>query len=292
MWIFSVVVHSFVKHSTRIACSILLLFWCTSLTGQETRSGSPVSDAVELEALKVLNESDWVHTVTPTIQDGACTEQNPAFPGLYPQDWSVGAEPRTSGEVIKPDSSEYLIRFQSAKPVQTAIQKLVAMGEKWSAYKTEITMWGNTHGPTDPANGWYNLSDMITIAVILKHPGPDGTSLFDYGYNNARHTFPAAGFRIFPCAGLRTGNGQVFVHVVIPFANDGQPRSLQLSFPRLIDGKLLISSERERVDFRLVVNQRVFETSFFVNASDVLDGSEKPLYLPSAFTASNQVVQQ
>ena len=58
MWISSVVACSLVKHSTRIACSILLLFWCTSLTGQENRSGSPVSDAVELEALKLLNESD------------------------------------------------------------------------------------------------------------------------------------------------------------------------------------------------------------------------------------------
>jgi hypothetical protein len=67
---------------------------------------------------------------------------------------------------------------------------------------------------------------------------------------------------------------------------------LQLSFPRLIDGKPLISNVREKVEFRLVVNQRVFETSFFINASDVLDGSERTLYLPSAFTDSKEMARQ
>jgi hypothetical protein len=32
------------------------------------------------------------------------------------------------------------------------------------------------------------------------------------------------------------------------------------------------------------VNQRVFETTFYIDASDVLDGSEKSFYLPSVFT--------
>jgi hypothetical protein len=59
-----------------------------------------------------------------------------------------------------------------------------------------------------------------------------------------------------------------------------------------IDGKPLISNVREKVEFRLVVNQRVFETSFFINASDVLDGSERSLYLPSAFTDSNERARQ
>jgi hypothetical protein len=42
----------------------------------------------------------------------------------------------------------------------------------------------------------------------------------------------------------------------------------------LLDGKPLISSLREKVEFRMVANQRVFETTFYINASDVLDGSE------------------
>jgi hypothetical protein len=76
------------------------------------------------------------------------------------------------------------------------------------------------------------------------------------------------------------------------FGHDGKSKVLQLSFPRLIDGKPLVSTLREKVEFRLVVNQRVFETTFYINASDVLDGSEKTLYLPSAFTDSKEMAQQ
>ena len=42
----------------------------------------------------------------------------------------------------------------------------------------------------------------------------------------------------------------------------------------------------------MVANQRVFETTFYINASDVLDGSEKSLYLPSAFTDSEEMAQR
>lgn len=282
------------KNSIRIA-SCMLLFWCVSVTGQENRSGSAVSDAVEQEALKVVNESDWARTLTPTIQDVPCTYLNPAFPGLYPEDKAAGADARAPvapSEVVRPDGSEYLIRFQSAKPVQTAIQQLLALGEKWSFYGP-VRLVSETDGPTDLANGRYNVADMITIAVILKHPGPDGTSLFDYGYTDNGRIFPSGSFRVWPCAGLRTSNGQVFAHVVpLISGNDGKSKALQLSFPRLIDGKPLISNVREKVEFRLVVNQRVFETSFFVNASDVLDGSERSLYLPSAFTDSKEMARQ
>jgi len=60
----------------------------------------------------------------------------------------------------------------------------------------------------------------------------------------------------------------------------------------LLDGKPLISNLREKVEFRMVANQRVFETTFYINASDVLDGSEKSLYLPSAFTDSKEMAQR
>ena len=85
----------------------------------------------------------------------------------------------------------------------------------------------------------------------------------------------------------------VFAHVVPESSGpDDESKVLQLSFPRLIDGKPLISNVREKVEFRLVVNQRVFETSFFINASDVLDGSERTLYLPPAFTDSREMARQ
>jgi len=111
---------------------LLVLLLCSATAmGQEIRSSSPASGALEQEALKVLN-----HTVTPIIQDAPCSWQNAAFPGLYPEEKALALDagaPLAPRDVVKQDGSEYLIRFQSAKPVQTAIQQLIAIGEKWSA---------------------------------------------------------------------------------------------------------------------------------------------------------------
>lgn len=276
--------------ATPLLCCILL-FWCKPVTGQEYRPNSPETEAVEREALKLLNDSDWAHTVKPSLQDTPCSYQNPAFPGLYPQDNAAAADgtaPVTPPDPVIPDRSGYLIRFQSAKPVQAAIQDLLTMGDKWAAYGR-----GKHHftgeGPTDLPNARYNIADMITVAVILKHAASDGPTVFTYGYEDNGRQYPSRSFRVWPCAGLRTNNGQVFAHVEPEvFGHDGKSKVLQLSFPRLIDGKPLISQLHEKVEFRLVVNQRVFETTFCVNASDVLDGSEKTLYLPSAFTDSKK----
>lgn len=277
--------------SAQIGFCVLLLACCTTLPGQETRLAAPASGPAEQEALKVLNDSDWARTISPTIQDAPCTYQNPAFPGLYPAGQNDGAAPVITNDVVKPDSSEYLIRFQSAKPVQAAIQQLLTTGEKWSAYGPAHLV-SEADGPTDLPNMRYNIADMITVAVILKHPGPDGTSLFNYGFENDGHIFPSRTFRVWPCAGLRTINGQVFARVVpSAFGHKGY-QAMQLSFPRLIDGKALISNPREKVEFRLVVNQRVFETTFYINARDVLDGSERSFYLPSAFTDLKEIAQQ
>jgi hypothetical protein len=295
MWISSAVIPLLGRNSIRIA-SCTFLFWSSSVTGQEYRSNSPASGAVEQEALKVLNDSEWAHTVKPSLQDTPCTYQNPAFPGLFPEDKAAfvdGTAPTTTPDAVKPDDSEYLIRFQSAKPVQTAIQELLAIGEKWAAYGTRKHQMSEDDGPTDLANSRYNVADMITIAVILKQAGPDGTSMFNYGYEDNGRIFPSHSFRVWPCAGLRTSKGEVFARLAPEaFGHDGKSKVLQLSFPRLIDGKLLISILHEKVEFRLVVNQRVFETTFYINASDVLDGSEKTLYLPSVFTDPKEMAQQ
>jgi hypothetical protein len=162
-----------------------LIFWCPSVTGQEYRSNSLATETVEQDALKVLNDSDWAHTVKPSLQDTPCTFQNAVFPDLYPKDQAFQLDltnPSRPPDPVKADDFEYLIRFQSAKPVQTAVQELLAIGEKWSSYRPGHWPRNEHAGPTDVANGRYNVADMITVAVILKRSAPDGTSLFNYGF--------------------------------------------------------------------------------------------------------------
>lgn len=294
MWTSTAAIFSLCKNSIQVAC-FLFPFYSASVAGQEYRSNSPATETVEQEALKVLNDSDWAHTVKPTLQDTPCTYQNAVFPDLYPREqaFTLDATAATRPpDPVKADDSEYLVRFQSAKPVQTAVQELLAMGEKWSAYRTKEWPVSKDYGPTNLPNGWYNVADLITIAVVLKRSGPDGTSLFNYGFeDNERgiHGFPSRSFRVWPCAGLRTANGQV-IALVVPEASS-KSKVLQLSFQRLIHGKPLISSLHEKVEFRMVANQRVFETTFYINASDVLDGSETTLYLPSVFTDPKEIPQ-
>jgi len=103
--------------------------------------------------------------------------------------------------------------------------------------------------------------------------------------------FLSYSFRVGECAGLRTSNGEVFARVIEGFGHDNKSKVMQLSFPRLIEGKPLISGAREKVEFRMVADHRVFETTFCISASDVLDGSEKTLYLPEAFTAPKEIPQ-
>lgn len=288
MWTSSAAISSLCRNSIRAACCLFVVY-CTSVAAQESRSNSPTTETVEQEALKVLNDSDWAHTVKPSLQDTPCNFQNAVFPDLYPKEqaFTLDADaPTRPLDPVKADDSEYLIRFQSSKPVQTAVQELLTIGEKWSAYRTKEWPVRAEEGPTDVTNGRYNVADMITIAVILKRPAPDGTSLFNYGFENNSGGFSHS-FRVWPCAGLRTTNGQV-IALVVP-EHGGRSKVLQLSFQRLIHGKPLISSQHEKVEFRLVVNQRVFETTFYINASDVLDGSENTLYLPSVFTDAKEI---
>lgn len=62
-----------------------LLLISNSCPRQEKHS-SAVSAAAEQQAWKALNNSDFAHTVTPTLQDAPCTWAHPAFPGLFPED--------------------------------------------------------------------------------------------------------------------------------------------------------------------------------------------------------------
>lgn len=266
-----------------------LLLFASYFAGQENDAKSQISAAAEQEALKVLNNSDFAHTVTPTLQHQPCTYEHPAFPGLFPADRGALIEEMgplaKDNRPVKADEAEYLIWFQSAKPVQFALQQLLTLGSKWLAYGAE--KWSM---PMNVEPGFADYSEFVTIAVILKHPGPDGTSLFDYAYRDDGRVFASLPF---PCAGLRTSDGQVFARTLRPWANqDNTHKVVQLFFPRLINGKLLISGAHQKVEFRMVAKQRVFEATFFVNGDDVLDGSERVLYLPNAFTELNEVAHE
>jgi hypothetical protein len=125
---------------------------------------------------------------------------------------------------------------------------------------------------------------MITISVILKKPGPAGVSFVDYAFEDSGRVYPAKGFRAFICAGLRTSNGVVFAHVVPDLGGLPDQRAIAMSFPSQIDGKPLVTKRDEKVEFRWVVMQRVFETTFTIDASDLPDGSQAGLYLPAAVT--------
>jgi hypothetical protein len=248
---------------------------------KETSAVSQTSGFAVEQALKILNDSDLAQTIKPSLQDAPCSYQNPAFPSLFLEDKGAIIDARSPSvtplQPVTPDDSEYLVRFQSAEPVQAAVGQLLAMGEEWSAYGIRKIAVRAEEGPTNLSISHYNVADMITIAVILKRAGSDRTSLFNYGYEQDGHIFPSRSVRLWPCAGLRTSNGEVFARL---FGDDGKPNVMQLSFPRLIGGKPLISDPHQKVEFRLVINQRVFETTFVVDPGDVLDGSEKVLYLP------------
>jgi hypothetical protein len=136
--------------------------------------------------------------------------------------------------------------------------------------------------PTNLREGWYNPADEITIAVVLKHPGPKGESFLDYVFGEKK-SFPGGGLaHLWPCAAVKTVNGQAFAVLAgLGSGKDYAVSAIHLSFPSVSDGKPLISHLNEKLQFRFVANQRVFETTFVVNSADLLDGSERVLHIPS-----------
>jgi hypothetical protein len=88
--------------------------------------------------------------------------------------------------------------------------------------------------PTNLAERWYNPADELTVAVMLKHPGPKQESFRDCAFDNGvalsvRH--------IFACSGLRTANGQTRA-VIAGMGDDNEHKAsgIYLSFPRIVDG--------------------------------------------------------
>lgn len=265
-----------------VACLLLAAWSLPAIWGQDDDGAAAA--AARADALRILNDSAWAHTVTPTTEDTACDWEHPAFPGIVPED--VGAmrdaenpnRPRT--EAVKPDTAEYLIRWMSVKPVQAAIDEMMALDAGWRSTTAQLRA-SDDDAPTDVALLHYNPRDMISIAVILKHPGADGSSFIDYAFRD-EGSFPTDHMEVWPCAGLKTRSGQVYAHALGP-GTEGRPTyAILLLFPRLVDGKPLITGPNEKVQFRLIARQRVFETTFTINARDVLDGSEPVAYFSTA----------
>jgi len=65
-----------------------------------------------------------------------------------------------------------------------------------------------------------------------------------------------------------------------PWGKDHKVSGIYLFFPSLSYGRPLISHPNEKLEFRLILHQRVFETTFYVNSADLLDGKETVLRIP------------
>ncbi len=274
-----------IRISVPAICCFALLSATVSVIADETFLSKPPAEWTEVEALKVLNDSPWAHAVTTTIQDSQCSYENPAFPGLFPEDVAQRNDSRTPtppAADVKPDGAEYLLRLVSVKPMQAATERLISLDQKWARYYQGYGLEPSNR-PTNLAEGWYNPADELTIAVILKRPGAGGASFLDYAFKN-RNAFPGGGFmHLWACAAIKTANGQVHA-VTAGLRGDGnkdEVTAIVLSFPSLDHGKPLISHPGEKLEFRFVANQRVFETTFIVNPSDLIDGSERVLHIPA-----------
>jgi hypothetical protein len=265
-------------------CSFALVASSVVLSANEPFLNKPSNEWSEAEALQVLNDSPWAHTITTTTQDTQCNYEHPAFPGLFREEMAQIADSRShqfAAEPVKPDGAEYVVRLVSVKPMQAAVERLVTLDEKWKPYAHGIELEPNSK-PTNVTESWYNPADEITVVVALKHAGPGGSSYRDYAFEDEKTGLEFTAHHYFACAGIRTANGQVHA-VTNRFAegNDNRVPAIVVSFPRAGEGKPLITHRDEKVEFRLVVNQRVFETTFIVNLGELFDGTETMMRVPA-----------
>jgi len=259
------------------------------LAADESFLSKPPEQWTESEALQVLNDSPWAHTVTTTTQDFQCDYEHPAFPGMYTDEVARRKDSFTTAlesRAVKPDGAEYVIRLVSVKPMQAAVERLMSLDEKWADRYYFGVVLEDHQKPTNLEEHFYNPADLMTIAVVLKRPGPGGTSFLDYAFDKEQKAFPGPRIRhLWPCAAIRTPDGQSGAVIASPGGVDkngnASPSAAWFSFPSSHAGKPLVSHSGEEVQFRFIADQRVFETTFTVNLSDLFDGSEEVLRIPS-----------
>ena len=164
--------------------------------------------------------------------------------------------------------------------MQATAERLASLDEKWASYGRGIGLERGSK-PTNMAESWYNPSDEIAVVVTLKRPGPGG-SFLNYAFEERSDGVAFLAHHYFECAAIRTTNGQI--HAVtnrLGHGNDDRVSAIVMFFPSTVDGKPLVTHRDERVEFRMVLNQRVFETTFTVNPADLFDGTETILRAPT-----------
>lgn len=267
----------------RWICGCFLVAGSMPMAAEDFLS-KPPQEWTEAEALHVLNDSPWAHSITTTTQDFQCDYEHPAYPDSYQEgraeemDSIVPSLPATD---VKPDGAEYLVRLMSVKPMQAAVERLLSLDpEKWRKYRSGYGLEPGLKS-TNLEEGWYNTADEITIVIVLKRPGPSGASFRDYAF--PRKDEPKSGIRhLGPCSAVKTANGVTTFVLGGPVTDDGRngPKEITLSFPSTLKGKPLIAHPNEKLEFRFIANQRVFETTFYVNPTDLFDGTETVLRIP------------
>jgi hypothetical protein len=269
----------------RVICCVAFVAGTIPVTADEPFLSKPSKEWTEKEAVQVLNDSPWAQTITTSTQDFQCDYEHPAYPGTYAAEFAQEADSidlTPPAATVKPDGAEYLVRLVSVKPIQAAMERLIQLDEhKWRHYQRGYGLEPGSK-PTNLAERWYNPADEVTIAVVLKHPGPGGVSFRDYAFH--RKNVSGSGLRhLWPCAAVKTAigvstavlGGPVMIDESYPTPND-----ITFSFPSTFKGKPLVSHPNEKLEFRLVANQRVFEATFYVNPTDLFDGTETILRIP------------
>jgi hypothetical protein len=268
-----------------IFCCVALMAFFLPAAADESFLSKPSEAWTEAQALQVLNDSAWARTITTSTQDFQCEYERPAYRETletytheFAERWHSLTPPAAD---VKPDRAEYLVRLVSVKPMQAAVERLISLDHtKWAHYDGGFALEPGSK-PTNLAERWYNPADEITISILLKHPGPGGASFHDYAF--PRKNVPGSGlYHLWPCAAVKTANGVRTAVLGGPAVNqDGTPiDDITLSFPSTVKGKPLILNPNEKLEFRFVANQHVFEAAFYVNPSDLFDGTETVLRIP------------
>ena len=136
----SLSVPGLVQIGVRDICCLALVVGFVPLTANESFLSKPPEKWTETEALQVLNDSPWAHTITTTTQDSQCDYENPVFPELFKPEFAREMDritPTPTATVVKPDRAEYLVRLVSVKPVQSAAERLINLDPKWPLIAVE-----------------------------------------------------------------------------------------------------------------------------------------------------------